>query len=135
MREVSDIAFGGTDPHSGHCGEEDQGQMGTLGALVKIGLFSVDGACGTEPAYEITSPLFDEVVIHLDPRYYPGGTFTIKTHDNSEANRYIQRATLNGKLHDSVKLAQKNIAAGGILDALTWTGAQQGLGSNQDRKN
>ena len=96
--------------------------MGALSALMKIGLFSVDGACGAEPSYEITSPVFDEVVIHLDPRYYPGGTFTIKTHDNSEVNRYIQRATLNGKPHDSVKLAQKDLAAGGVLEL--WLGPE-----------
>jgi predicted alpha-1,2-mannosidase len=122
VREVSDIAFGGTDPHSGYCGEEDQGQMGALSALMKIGLFSVDGACGAEPRYEITSPLFDEVIIHLDPRYYPGGTFTIKAHNNSETNRYIQRATLNGKPHDSVHLAQKDLAAGGVLEL--WLGPE-----------
>ena len=120
VREVSDIAFGGTDPHSGYCGEEDQGQMGALSALMKIGLFSVDGACASEPSYEITAPVFDEVTIKLDPAYYPGGEFKIVTHNNSKENRYIQKASLNGKAHNSCILPQKSVADGGILEL--WLG-------------
>ena len=112
VREVSDIAFGGTDPHSGYCGEEDQGQMGALSALMKIGLFSVDGACASEPSYEITATVFDEVTIKLDPAYYPGGEFKIVTHNNSKENRYIQKASLNGKAHNSCILPQKSVADG-----------------------
>lgn len=116
VREVSDIAFGGTDPHSGYCGEEDQGQMGALSALMKIGLFSVRGACGAEPRYEITAPVFNEVTIQLDPNYFPGKEFKVITHNNSAKNVYIQKATLNGKPHNSCFLPQKDFAKGGTLE-------------------
>ncbi|MBK9018118.1 MAG: glycoside hydrolase family 92 protein, partial [Saprospiraceae bacterium] len=50
-----------------------------------------------EPTYEIGSPLFDKATIHLDPNYYPGGTFTIEAVNNSKENKYVQSATLDGK--------------------------------------
>ena len=96
--------------------------MGALSALMKIGLFSVDGACGAEPSYEITAPVFDEVTITLDPVYYPGGKFRIITHNNSAENCYIQKAALNGKPHNSCRLPQKSVAAGGVLEL--WLGPE-----------
>lgn len=84
-------------PYGGYRDDEDQGQMGALGVLMAIGLFEVDGGCAEKPFYEITSPLFDKVTIHLDNRYYPGKTFQIITVGNSADNMYIQRASFNGK--------------------------------------
>jgi predicted alpha-1,2-mannosidase len=122
VREVSELAFGGTTPYDGYCGEEDQGQMGALSALLKIGLFSVNGACGSEPIYEITSPVFDEVTIRLDPEYYPGGNFIIKAYNNSKDNRYIQKAKLNGEVLNTYWIYQKDFAEGGMLEL--WLGPE-----------
>jgi len=73
VRRVSRQAYGGTNPNSGYGGhDEDQGQMGGVSALMKLGLFSLRGTCSKEPVYEITAPEFDEITIKLDPRYYPG---------------------------------------------------------------
>ena len=83
MRRVKDEAYGGTTPFSGYNGDEDQGQMGGLGVLMAMGLFDVTGGAGTEPRYEITSPLFDRVTVTLDPRYYPGRTL----HDHDARQR------------------------------------------------
>jgi predicted alpha-1,2-mannosidase len=121
-REVSKLAFGGTTPHSGYCGEEDQGQMGALSAMMKIGLFSVRGACSADPIYDITTPEFDEITINLDPEYYPGKTFKIKTYNNSDENIYIQKAKLNGKPLDKCWIYQKDVARGGLLEL--WLGSQ-----------
>jgi putative alpha-1,2-mannosidase/Ca2+-binding EF-hand superfamily protein len=115
-RKVSQIAFGGTTPHDGYCGEEDQGQMGALSALMKIGLFSERGACGADPIYDLTAPEFDEVTIQLDPKYYPGKTFKIKTYNNSPENCYSHKAKLNGEpLHNSW-IYQRDVAEGGVLE-------------------
>ena len=62
-----------------------------------MGLFEMDGGCSQKPVYEIGSPLFSRIVIHLDPKYYPGRQFVIETKNNSLKNMYIQSATLNGK--------------------------------------
>ena len=122
VRKVSELAYGGATPFDGYCGEEDQGQMGALSALMKIGLFSERGACGADPIYEITSPEFDEITIKLDPRYYPGGEFKIKAYDNSRENVYIQRAKLNGKTLETCWFYQRDFAEGGILEL--WLGAE-----------
>ena len=45
--------------------------MGGVSALMSIGLFSTRGTAAARPVYEITSPVFDEVSIRLDKRYYP----------------------------------------------------------------
>ncbi len=121
-RKVSEIAFGGTTPKDGYCGEEDQGQMGALSAMMKIGLFSERGACAAEPIYDITSPEFDEVTIQLDPQYYSGKTFKIKAYNNSTENVYIQKAKLNGKPLNNSWIYQKDVAKGGLLEL--WLGAE-----------
>ena len=83
MRRVKEEAYGDATPFGGYNGDEDQGQMGGLGVLMAIGLFDVTGGAGTEPRYEITSPIFDRVTVALDPRYYAGGRFTIVTRGNA----------------------------------------------------
>jgi len=117
VRRVKEQAYGGTTPELGYGGhDEDQGQMGGVSTLMAIGLFSLKGNVDSEPVYEITSPIFDEVVIKLDPKYYKGDTFTIKTYNNSRENMYIQRATLNGKDHKKYWFAHEIFASGGELE-------------------
>lgn len=101
-------------PYGGYRDDEDQGQMGALGVLMAIGLFEVDGGCAEKPFYEITSPLFDKVTIHLDNRYYSGKTFQIITKGNSTDNMYIQNASLNGKSGINVGFIMKTLLRGGL---------------------
>ncbi len=117
VRRVKTESYGDITPFGGYNGDEDQGQMGALGVLMAIGLFDVTGGAGLEPRYEITSPLFDRITIQLDPRYYPGKTFTITTRNIAPANVYIQSATLNGKpLTGRFWITHKELASGGVLD-------------------
>lgn len=81
-----------------------------------MGLFEVDGGCAVKPYYEITSPIFDKVTIHLDNRYYPGKTFQIVTMGNSDKNMYIQRATFDGKSWDRCWFYHEDFANGGVLE-------------------
>lgn len=121
VRQVKEKAYGGTTPDLGYGGhDEDQGQMGGLSALMAIGLFSLQGTSAAIPCYEITSPIFDTVVIQLDPTYYSGKTFTIITHQNSKENTYIQKARLNGKDHQYFWFTHETFAKGGILEL--WLG-------------
>ncbi len=115
VRKVKDITFGGITPDSGYNGDEDQGQMGALGVLMAIGLFEMNGGCDIYPTYEITSPIFDHVVIMLDNRYYPGNTFEIISKNNSEKNIYIQSAKLNGLNWNKCWFPHLNFAEGGKL--------------------
>ncbi|WP_255702670.1 glycoside hydrolase domain-containing protein [Antarcticibacterium sp. 1MA-6-2] len=56
------------------------------------------------------------MVIKLDPKYYTGDTFTIRTHNNSRENMYIQSATLNGKGHKKYWFPHELFAKGGELE-------------------
>lgn len=114
VRKVKD-AYSDITPYGGYRDDEDQGQMGALGVLMAIGLFEVDGGAAQRPVYDITSPLFDEVIIHLDNRYYNGKTFRILTQNNSAENMYIQNAWLNGKLWNSFQFYHDTFIQGGEL--------------------
>ncbi len=111
---VPNVGYGGHD--------EDQGQMGGVSALMKLGLFSLRGACSKEPIYENTTPEFDEITIRLDPRYYSGGAFEIVTHNNTPENVHIKRAELNSTPLDSCWFYHKDFEKGGKLEL--WLGPQ-----------
>lgn len=123
VRRVSRQAYGGTNPNRGYGGhDEDQGQMGGVSALMKIGLFSLRGTSSRDPVYEITTPEFDEVTIKLDRRYYSGSEFKIVAHGNSPENVYIQRAELNGTPLETCWFKHEDFAKGGTLEL--WLGPQ-----------
>ncbi|THH34995.1 GH92 family glycosyl hydrolase [Neolewinella litorea] len=115
VRAVKD-RYADTTPYGGYHGDEDQGQMGALGVLMAIGLFSVDGSAAAEPGYEITTPLFDTVRIALNPDYYSGEVFTIRTAGDPKHNLYIQSARLNGQPWRSVGFPHAVFARGGTLE-------------------
>jgi predicted alpha-1,2-mannosidase len=116
VREVKQRTFGGITPDAGYRGDEDQGQAGGLGVLMALGLFQVRGGAEVDPVYEITSPIFDRVTIHLDPRYYPGGKFVITARNNSPDHPYIQSALLNGKPLDKPWFYHRELVQGGTLE-------------------
>lgn len=116
VREVKETTFGDTSPYGGYNGDEDQGQMGALGVLMAMGLFQMDGGAAVNSHYDITTPLFDEVKIELDKRYYKGHSFIIKTNNNSAENVYIQSATLNEKSWNKCKFPHVDFANGGTLE-------------------
>ena len=102
-------------PYSGWVGEEDEGQMSAYFVLMSMGLFEMDGGCAVRPYYDLSSPLFDRVVIHLDSKYYPGTTFTIEARGNSAKNVYVQSATLNGRPLNEARLFHDDVVQGGRL--------------------
>ena len=115
-REVIEKTFADTTPFGGYNGDEDQGQMGALSALLAIGLFDMDGGASQKPRFDLTAPIFDKVTIKLNPEYHKGGEFTIITKNQSPENRYIQSAKFNGKDHKSFQILFKDFAKGGTLE-------------------
>ncbi len=116
VRKVKEITFGETTPYGGYNGDEDQGQLGALGVLMAIGLFQMDGGVSVNSPYEITSPIFDNVEILLNPDYYPGKKFVISTENNSSENIYIQSAKLNGENWERCFFRHNEFAEGGKLE-------------------
>ncbi|WP_373518169.1 glycoside hydrolase domain-containing protein [Pricia sp.] len=107
--------FFSTSPYTAWLGEEDEGQMGALYNLLSIGLFEMKAGCSVAPYYDLSSPVFDVITIHLDQKYYPGEKFTIKVANNSPENDFIQSAELNGKKLQEPKILHKDIVEGGEL--------------------
>ncbi len=130
-REVMNRYFGDA-PSNGWPGDEDEGQGGSYFTMSALGLFEMDGGGSTKPVYTIGSPLFKKVTIRLDKRYYTGKTFTIECINNSDVNRYIQSATLNGKKLDRTWFYHSDLVKGGSLvlvmgptPNLNWGSAEQ----------
>ena len=113
-------------PLVGWIGEEDEGQLSALYVLWSMGLFEMDGGCSTLPHYDLSGPLFDRVVLHLDPHYYGGRDFVIEAHGNGPGRPYIQSAKLNGRLYNSPRIGHDVIVAGGKLEL------EMGPGPNKD---
>ena len=110
-RQICKVAYG-TDV-MGLCGNEDVGQMSAWYVLAASGFHPV---CPGDNTYLLTSPVFDKVTIRLDPKYYPGQTFTIHARHNSAENVYIQSARLNGKRLNRAWLSHEEIVGGGVLE-------------------
>ena len=102
-------------PYRGWPGEEDEGQLSAYMILLACGLFEMDGGCAVDPYYDISSPAFRQIAIHLDPRYYPGREFVIETDQQAPGAVYIQSAELNGKPFERLKLRHADLVKGGTL--------------------
>lgn len=114
-REVVNQVFSGLSPYYGYNGEEDQGLIGALSVLMKIGLFQMTGGTEEDPYYEIGSPVFDAVTLKLHPQYYGGKAFRIEARNTSSNNRYVRSALLNGKSFNSFRIRHSDVVNGGNL--------------------
>jgi putative alpha-1,2-mannosidase len=90
--------------------------MGSLSALMAMGLFQLRGGCELNPSYELTAPLLDRVVIHLQPDCYPAKDFIITAGPNPDKNCYIQSVTLNGQPITKLVITQEQIRQGALLN-------------------
>jgi predicted alpha-1,2-mannosidase len=117
---------------AGYLGDEDQGQMGSFFVMMAIGLFEMDGGCSIKPIYEIGSPLFSRIVVHLDRKYYPGRQFVIKAQNNSPENVYIQSAMLNGKPLNKPWIYHSDVVKGATLVLTMGSEPNKNWGSAQD---
>ena len=123
VRKVQQQAYSGISPDEGYGGhDEDEGQMGGVSALMAIGLFNLQGNESVNPVYDINSPIFNQVTIKLDPKYYTGKEFVIKTYNNSKENYYIQKASLNGVALNTFWFTHDTYSKGGLLEI--WLGPE-----------
>jgi putative alpha-1,2-mannosidase len=130
-RTLVDSVYSGISPQKGYSGDEDQGLMGSLAVLLKIGLFSTDGGTSEKPFYEITSPIFNKVTIHLNEKYYAGKQFVIEAVNNSPANLYIRSAKLNGNVLNKPFFDHEILVKGGKLELEMSAKSNQNWGINR----
>ncbi|TVZ14549.1 GH92 family glycosyl hydrolase [Maribacter sp. MAR_2009_72] len=114
-RKVVEKAFSGLAPNTGYNGDEDQGLMGSLNVLYKIGLFQMNGGTEENPEYQIGSPIFNKISIKLHPGYYQGETFTIQAKDNNASNIYSDIPVFNGAELPNYNIRHSDIVKGGEL--------------------
>ncbi|WP_108423862.1 GH92 family glycosyl hydrolase [Flagellimonas amoyensis] len=114
-KEVANTVYQGLTPARGYNGDEDQGLMGSLAVLMKIGLFQMTGGTEMEPMYQITGPIFDRVEIELNPDYYEGKSIVIQAENNEKQNPYIKTASFNGKKVKDFTLSHDLLVRGGTL--------------------
>ncbi|MGI6242755.1 MAG: GH92 family glycosyl hydrolase [Prevotella sp.] len=107
IHHVIDSYF--SDDYFGIPGDEDGGGMSAFVVFSMMGFFPVTPGV---PAYAIGSPFFESSTITLPS----GKTFTVKAHDFSEGNKYIQRALLNGKELSRSWFSHDELIQGGTLE-------------------
>jgi predicted alpha-1,2-mannosidase len=108
VRKILAELYGSDEYGLGFPGMDDQGSTSSWYVLSAMGFFPVDPA--TEN-YEIGSPIFDDLLIHLAN----GKAFEIVAKNNSEKNIYIQSAMLNGQPLERPWFTHTEIANGGKL--------------------
>ncbi len=134
-RQVIDKVHADLSPDFGYSGDEDQGLMGSLAALMKMGLFSVNGGTSIDPMYEIGSPIFDKITVHLNPRFYSGRTFVITAKNNAPENCYIQSATWNGEPLNKPFISHEELVKGSTLELIMGSEPNRAWGiSEEERK-
>lgn len=111
-RFICDHAYS-CDRMTGLVGNDDVGQLSAWYVLAAIGLHPL---CPGDGKMQVTSPVFDEVILRTDPVYASGKPFIIKAIGNSPENIYIQSARLDGEPLRRSELDFSRIAAGGLLE-------------------
>lgn len=106
VREVLETQY--QNEPSGHCGNEDCGQMSSWYVFSALGFYPVNPAQGV---YAFGSPLIDSATLNLEN----GNTFTVKALGNDKDSIYIQTISLNGETIDRNYITHKEIMAGGTL--------------------
>ena len=114
-RKVVNTAFSGLSPATGYNGDEDQGLMGSLSVLMKIGLFQMNGGTEENPEYQIGSPTFNKITIHLNSAFYDGQKFVIKAKNNTKDNVYVDNVSMNQQKVDNYAIKHSDIINGGEL--------------------
>ncbi len=89
-------------------GDEDGGGLSAFYVFSAMGFYPITPGI---PEYQIGSPLFSKVKIHLQN----GKTFNIEANNNSRINKYIQSVRLNGKELTRPLFTHQDLIEGGTL--------------------
>lgn len=93
-------------------GNEDTGTMSAWAIFSMIGIYPDNPG---DPSYTLTTPTFDKVTLHLDPKFYPNGDITIETDRTSPSQQYIKSVTIGGKKLNGFRLTHRQLLEGKTL--------------------
>ena len=111
-----------TDTLQGMPGDEDGGGMSAFVVFSMMGFYPVTPGV---PTYDVGSPVFSKVTIHLKN----GKDFVITAENSSHDNKYVQSVRLNGKAIKKVWFQHTDLAKGGTLDLKMGDTPNKSLGS------
>ena len=123
VRMLLDSFF--TDTLEGIPGDEDGGGMSAFVVFSMMGFYPVTP---TIPTYDIVSPVFEKVTIHL----HNGKDFVIAATHASQQNKYVQKIVLNGKTLDRVWFRHSDLMQGGRLELTMGDTPNRVLGSEPE---
>lgn len=121
IRMLLDTWF--TDNLFGIPGDEDGGGMTAFVVFSMMGFFPVTPGV---PVYNIGSPVFENISVKLSN----GKSFTISARNNSDKNKYIQSATLNGKVWNKPWFTHSDLVKGGKLELVMGRTPNKTWGAN-----
>ncbi|WP_431124397.1 GH92 family glycosyl hydrolase [Flagellimonas flava] len=113
VRNVVNSVYSGLCPETGYNGDEDQGLMGSLAVLVKMGLFQMTAGVEAESEYIVTKPIFDRLTIQLDQNYYPGKELIIKVEDRKVDT--ISKLKFNNVEFPGYEIRHSELVKGGTV--------------------
>lgn len=93
-------------------GNDDTGTMSAWALFSMMGFYP---DCPGSPYYTLTTPVFDEVKIRLNPKYYKKNELVIETKRNTpDANR-IKGIELGGKKYGKYRISHDELVNNGLL--------------------
>jgi len=117
VRAIGQDFYGTEVVHGyGYGQDEDQGQLGAWYVMAALGLFDVQGHARSNPSFQFGSPIFDEIRIQLDPKYYEGEELIIQTSNNSKENIYVQAVSWNEQEIKNCWIDRSLLTKGGTLN-------------------
>jgi predicted alpha-1,2-mannosidase len=123
VRMLLDAFF--TDTLQGIPGDEDGGGMSAFVVFSMMGFYPVTP---TVPTYDIASPVFTKITIHMRN----GKDFVITAAHASKQNKYVQKIVLNGKPLDHVWFRHADLVRGGTLELTMGDTPNTELGSKPE---
>ena len=119
IREVMDKLYNAHP--DGYCGDEDNGQTSAWYVFSAMGFYPV---CPGSNQYVLGVPYFDKLTLHLEN----GKSLTVTAKGNSDATRYVNAMTLNGKTYNHNYLTHDAVMNGGniVFDMSTTPNTQRG---------
>ncbi len=122
IRTILDVYF--RDDLQGIPGDEDGGGLSSFAVFSMMGIYPVMPGV---PVYDIASPVFTKVTMHLSN----GKDFIIAAPGSSRDNKYVQSVRWNGKTMDRLWITHKDVTSGGTLSLTMGDVPNKALGSEQ----
>jgi predicted alpha-1,2-mannosidase len=122
IRTILDAFF--HDDLQGIPGDEDGGGLSAFVVFSMMGVYPVMPGV---PVYDIASPVFTKVTIHLKN----GKDFVIAAPASSRDNKYVQSVRWNGKALDRLWIEHRDVANGGTLELTMGDTPNTSIGSQK----